>query len=198
MKTIRVWIVILLAFSSCGKKSDEVKVIVDPLTNASQQTGVARNDLQAMALMESGGRCSCTGGGLLQVKSGARKQVNKLYHTDVDQQTINTDATTNALFGARYLNYITAQLKKKGYKNPTFTQRYLAYQQGTGGFYGLRKTLKSAPHTKITPYQYINLPGKIRGTSYSKSTITQQQYYNYWNRRVRNVQAQVAACNRNG
>jgi len=134
MKTIWLCIVILLAFSSCGKKSDEVKVIVDPLTNASQQTGVARNDLLVMALMESGGRCSCDGGGLLQVKSGARKQMNKLYHTDIDQQTINTDATTNALFGARYLYYVTCELKKKGYKTQPLHNDILHTNKEQEGF----------------------------------------------------------------
>jgi hypothetical protein len=158
------------------------------LRNASAKSGVAVDDLEAMAIIEStGNRAIGTNAfgytGLMQMGAEAAKDVGMKY---ADLQG-KDNVENNALAGAKYWNVNDKRLNENIPRDPL--HMYLAHQQGAGGTNKLMETLKDQPEAKASRNQLNNLPGHVVKRLAGK--VKQQDFYDYWQGKMAAIQEAI-------
>ena len=173
------------------------KMMRDPITRhalekASSATGVSIESLMTMAIIESGGNRNIGTNkygytGLMQLGKVAVGDIQKTNHS-ITYEGVKKNAEMNSLAGAIYWNQNSKNLRDNNISN-TILNQYLAHQQGAGGLQKLLNTLKAEPNAPITKNQSKNLPETFIKAHHGN--VTQQEFYNYWENSINNIQSSV-------
>jgi len=163
----------------------------EALANAANQTSLSLQDATTVSIMESTGNAAVGTNyagytGLMQMGPAAAKDVGMSFQSLLGAANVHN----NALAGARYMELSSSWLHSSVPRN-TLTM-YLSHQQGAGGTNRLFQTLSTNPSAPATPNQLSNLPGQLKQTL---GNVTQQDFYDYWNHKVRAVEDKVKAAN---
>lgn len=160
------------------------------LSQAATATGVAEDDLTAMAIIEStGNRNIGTNAygytGLMQMGRDAATDLGMSY----SKMKGGANVDNNALAGARYWKLNEQRLDEDIPRDPL--HMYLAHQQGAGGTNQLMDTLATNPGKAAHGAQKNNLPGHVRQAR--GKSLTQQDFYDYWAGKMQAIQDAIAA-----
>lgn len=161
------------------------------IADASTKTGVAVDDLTAMAIIESTGNRNVgtnTFGytGLMQMGADAATDVGMDFSTLKGGDNV----ANNALAGAKYWNVNDRRLDEDVPRDPL--HMYLAHQQGAGGTNTLMRNLEEDPTKAASRAQRNNLPGHV--VEALGGAPTQQDFHDYWAGKMQAIQDGIAAA----